>query len=182
MSEVEPSVQHSYAWGRRADIGVEPLTSKIQNITHTDIKVMVNFNVVGKEMPGLDFSRIESWIETVAALHGFETGRVSYLFCDDEYILKANRDFIGHDYYTDIITFDYTHRNRIGGDIMISLDTVASNADKFGISVERELLRVIIHGILHLCGIDDKGPGEREIMEAHENDALSWWDSMPEGK
>lgn len=139
---------------------------------------MVSFNCEGVEMPDLDRQKVERWIEAVAAGHGYATGRIAYLFCDDGYILEANRKFVNHDYYTDIITFDYTCKNRIGGDIMISLDTVASNAVKFGAAYERELLRVIIHGILHLCGIDDKGPGEREIMEANENQALALWDSM----
>lgn len=141
---------------------------------------MINFNVENVSLPALDYRRVEEWIAKVADAHGFRCGRLSYLFCDDEYILKANKEFINHDYYTDIITFDYTRRDRIAGDIMISLDTVASNADKFGMPYNRELLRVIIHGVLHLCGINDKGPGEREIMEHHEDEALKMWDEMPE--
>lgn len=124
-------------------------------------------------MPCLDFDRVNRWIVAVAASHGFETGRLSYLFCDDPYIIEANRKFLGHDYYTDIITFDYTRRNRIGGDMIISLDTVRTNSDKIGDPYGRELLRVIIHGVLHLCGINDKGPGERKIMEANEDAALA---------
>ncbi|MDE6006192.1 MAG: rRNA maturation RNase YbeY [Muribaculaceae bacterium] len=139
---------------------------------------MISFNVDGVELPDLNFCRVETWIKAVADSHDFETGRLSYLFCDDEYILGANRQFIDHDYYTDIITFDYTRRNRIAGDIMISLDTVASNAAMLDIPYKRELLRVIIHGVLHLCGINDKGPGEREIMEDAENKALEIWDNI----
>ncbi|MDE6867250.1 MAG: rRNA maturation RNase YbeY, partial [Muribaculaceae bacterium] len=100
-------------------------------------------------------------------------GNLTYCFCDDPYILEANKKFLGHDYYTDIITFDYTRRGRIGGDMIISLDTVRTNAEGLGVTYRQELLRVIIHGVLHLCGINDKGPGEREIMEANENKALS---------
>lgn len=136
---------------------------------------MITFNVENKELPALDFNRVGQWIVKVAGKHGFSVGKINYLFCDDEYILRANREFINHDYYTDIITFDYTHRQRIAGDIILSLDTVASNAEIIGVPYDRELLRVIIHGVLHLCGINDKGPGEREIMEAHENDALELW-------
>ena len=126
----------------------------------------------GVAMPELDYDRISAWIKDVAASHGYEVGNLTYCFCNDEYILETNRKFLQHDYYTDIITFDYKHRNRVNGDMVISLDTVASNALDLGVSYDSELLRVIIHGVLHLCGINDKGPGEREIMEAAENQAL----------
>jgi len=95
------------------------------------------------------------------------------MFVNDEKILEVNREYLGHDYYTDIITFDYDEGAQVNGDIVISLDTVRSNAEKFGKAYDDELHRVIIHGILHLCGINDKGPGEREIMEAAENKALA---------
>ena len=100
-------------------------------------------------------------------------GEISYIFCNDEKILEVNRQYLQHDYYTDIITFDYTEGDKISGDLFISLDTVRSNAEQFHQSYEQELHRVIIHGILHLCGINDKGPGEREIMEKNENEALA---------
>lgn len=139
---------------------------------------MISFASEYVEMPDLDFDKIRTWIVKVAGTLGFSVGRLSYLFCDDETILKANNKFLGHDYYTDIITFDYTRKNLIGGDMIISLDTVRSNAEIQCESYERELLRVIIHGVLHLCGINDKGPGEREIMEQNENEALSLADSL----
>ena len=97
---------------------------------------------------------------------------LTYIFCDDSKILEVNKKFLNHDYFTDVITFDYTRGKLLRGDIYISLDTVASNAVMVGADYDTELLRVIIHGVLHLCGINDKGPGEREIMEAHENSAL----------
>ena len=100
-------------------------------------------------------------------------GEVGYLFCDDEYILQVNRDYLQHDYYTDIITFDYCEGDILNGDLVISLDTVRTNAEQFGHPYDEELHRVIIHGILHLCGQNDKGPGEREQMEAAENRALA---------
>ena len=84
-----------------------------------------------------------------------------------------NREYLGHDYYTDIITFDYCEGDTLSGDLVISLDTVRSNAALFGKEYDEELHRVIIHGILHLCGINDKGPGEREIMEQAEDKALA---------
>lgn len=123
-------------------------------------------------MPGLDFALVERWIVQVAKNHGRIVGELSYIFCDDAEIIDVNRSFLNHDYYTDIITFDTTRGKMIGGDMFISLDTVRTNAEAVGEPYWRELHRVIVHGVLHLCGINDKGPGEREIMEAHENDAL----------
>lgn len=130
------------------------------------------------EMPELDFGRLERWIGEVAKAHGRIVGPVGYLFCDDNHILDVNREFLQHDYYTDIITFDNSRGRMISGDIVISLDTVASNAELVGAKYDDELLRVIIHGILHLCGINDKGPGEREIMERNEDEALSLFSKL----
>ncbi|MDE6756620.1 MAG: rRNA maturation RNase YbeY [Muribaculaceae bacterium] len=127
------------------------------------------------EKPLLDWEKVERWIVEVAHRLGRRTGALTYIFCDDERILEVNRQYLQHDYYTDIITFDNTTGRLIRGDMFISLDTVATNAEAVGASYDDELLRVIIHGVLHLCGINDKGPGEREIMEAHENDALALW-------
>lgn len=127
------------------------------------------------EKPALDWEKVERWIVEVARRHGRRTGALTYIFCDDARILEVNKEFLNHDYFTDIITFDDATGRLIRGDIFISLDTVASNAETVGTTYDDELMRVIIHGILHLCGINDKGPGEREIMEAHENDALALW-------
>lgn len=129
-------------------------------------------------LPDLDFDLVGRWLDRVGESFGKIRGELSYLFCDDEKILAVNREFLSHDYYTDIITFDYCRGRLLRGDMVISLDTVASNADQVGAPYRRELLRVIVHGLLHLCGINDKGPGEREIMEAHENAALSLLDQM----
>ena len=109
----------------------------------------------------------------MARTYGRTLGDVSYLFCDDEHILEVNRQFLQHDYYTDIITFDYDEGDTLNGDLVISLDTIRTNAELFKKEYDEELHRVIIHGILHLCGINDKGPGERELMEAAENRALA---------
>lgn len=129
------------------------------------------------EKPALDWEKVEQWIVEVARRHGRRTGALTYIFCDDERILEVNRQFLNHDYYTDIITFDDTTGKLIRGDMFISLETIATNAESVGAKYDDELMRVIIHGVLHLCGINDKGPGEREIMEAHENDALALWKS-----
>ena len=124
-------------------------------------------------MPAIDTSALAGWITEVARRHDRIVGPLTYIFCNDEKILEVNRQFLQHDYYTDIITFDYSRGRMISGDMFISLDTVATNAEKVSATYDAELLRVIIHGVLHLCGINEKGPGEREIMERHENDALS---------
>lgn len=124
-------------------------------------------------MPAIKRREISAWVKSVAQSLGKKVGDVAYIFCNDEKILEVNREYLQHDYYTDIITFDYTEENVISGDLFISLDTVLSNSEQLGVSYEQELRRVIIHGILHLCGIDDKGPGEREIMEEYENRALA---------
>lgn len=123
-------------------------------------------------MPALRKRDTSSWIRRVAATYGKRVGEIGYMFVSDERILQVNRDYLQHDYYTDIITFDYTEGDTVSGDIVISLDTVRSNAEKYGKSYDEELHRVIIHGILHLCGLHDKAPGEREQMEAAENKAL----------
>ncbi len=134
---------------------------------------LITWDCKNKQMPELDFELLEKWIREVARAHGRIAGDVGYLFCDDDHILEVNRQFLQHDYYTDIITFDYSRGKLISGDLVISLDTVASNAEMVGSDYDTELHRVVIHGILHLCGINDKGPGEREIMETHEDEALA---------
>lgn len=139
---------------------------------------MIEFITERAEMPRIDTGLIQRWVEKVAALHDRTIGEICYVFCNDEYILQTNREFLQHDYYTDIITFDYTRGKRIGGDLVISLETVASNAEGLAIPYSRELLRVMIHGVLHLCGINDKGPGEREVMESHEDKALEIYDNL----
>ncbi|MBD5415320.1 MAG: rRNA maturation RNase YbeY [Bacteroides sp.] len=115
---------------------------------------------------------VEPWLAKVAEAHGKIPGTLTYILTDDEGILRVNRKFLDHDYFTDIITFDYSKRGMVSGDIYISLETVATNAEQFGQNPIRELHRVLAHGLLHLCGINDKGPGEREIMEQHEDRAL----------
>ena len=134
---------------------------------------MITYQTDGVAMPDIKKREVTEWIKQVAASYGKRVGEVAYIFCDDEKILEVNRQYLQHDYYTDIITFDYTEGPRISGDLFISLDTVRTNAEQFADGdYHRELHRVIIHGILHLCGINDKGPGEREQMEAAEDRAL----------
>ena len=134
---------------------------------------MSSYNTENVAMPKIRRRDTTSWIKSVVASYGKRVGDIAYIFCDDEKILEVNRQYLQHDYYTDIITFDYTENDVISGDIFISLDTVRSNSEEQHTTYDEELHRVIIHGILHLCGINDKGPGEREIMEAAENKALA---------
>ena len=125
------------------------------------------------ELPIFNQLAVNEWIKQVARNHNRVVGPLTYIFCSDDRIIEVNRKFLNHDYFTDIITFDYSSHKRISGDMFISLDTVKSNAEFFQRAYNEELMRVVIHGVLHLCGINDKGPGEREIMEAHEDDALA---------
>ena len=133
---------------------------------------MISYQTEGVEMPAIKKRETTTWIKAVAETYGKKVGEIAYIFCSDEKILEVNRQYLQHDYYTDIITFDYCEGKKLSGDLFISLDTVRTNAEQFDAPYETELYRVIIHGILHLCGINDKGPGEREIMEAAENKAL----------
>lgn len=134
---------------------------------------MITYQAEGVRMPKIKRRETTAWIRSVAATYGRKVGEVGYLFCNDDKILEVNREYLGHDYYTDIITFDYDEGDTLNGDLVISLDTVRSNSELFNRGYDEELYRVIIHGILHLCGINDKGPGEREKMEAAENKALA---------
>lgn len=133
---------------------------------------MITYNSEKVKMPKIKKRETTAWIKQVAQSYGKKVGDIGYMFVDDEKILEVNREYLQHDYYTDIITFDYCEDDELNGDLVISLDTVRTNAELFGKTYEEELYRVIIHGVLHLIGINDKGPGEREIMEAAENKAL----------
>lgn len=139
---------------------------------------MITYNTDGVKMPSIKKRENTAWVKAVAASYGKRVGEIAYIFVDDEKILEVNRQYLGHDYYTDIVTFDYCEGDVISGDLFISLDTVRTNAEQVGATYEEELHRVIIHGILHLCGINDKGPGEREIMEAAEDKALALRSSL----
>lgn len=139
---------------------------------------MITYNTDGVKIPSIKKRENTAWVKAVAASYGKRVGEIAYIFVDDEKILEVNRQYLGHDYYTDIITFDYCEGDVISGDLFISLDTVRTNAERVGATYEEELHRVIIHGILHLCGINDKGPGEREIMEAAEDKALALRSSL----
>ncbi len=126
----------------------------------------VTFPIKGKK------NIVKAWIKSVIASYNKELGDITIIFCNDDYILDINRQYLNHDYYTDIITFDYVEANVISGDLFISLDTVKSNAQKFSEDYITESKRVIIHGVLHLIGFKDKSPTEEKDMRAAENKAL----------
>ncbi len=123
-------------------------------------------------MPMLDERKVGRWIRAVAAEYGFGVGNINYIFCSDERELEVNKEFLGHDYYTDVITFDYSTESMLNGDIFISLDTVRSNAEMVGATFDQELLRILIHGVLHLTGQGDKTPETKVQMTEKEEKAL----------
>lgn len=121
---------------------------------------------------------LKRWIKQVIDSYGFKAGELSYIFCSDDKILEVNRQFLQHDYYTDVITFDYDEDGVVSGDMYISVDTVRTNAEQYAPSFEREMQRVIIHGVLHLCGLKDKQPDEEKKMRAAEEKALVMLDEI----
>lgn len=112
---------------------------------------------------------ITSWIEYIITHEGKKLGDINYIFCDDEYLLKINQDYLQHDYYTDIITFDYVKGKKISGDIFVSVTRVSENAPLLSKSFDEELHRVIAHGVLHLCGYKDKTEAEIKEMRNKED-------------
>lgn len=124
-------------------------------------------------MPAIDTAAVREWIESVAADYGRTVGEVNYIFVSDERILEVNREFLHHDYYTDHIGFDYSAGTVLSGDLFLSLDTIRTNAETFRVPYDEELHRVIIHGILHLCGLKDKTPEEEQEMRRAEDRALT---------
>ncbi|MDP4276946.1 MAG: rRNA maturation RNase YbeY [Bacteroidota bacterium] len=134
---------------------------------------MIRFFSEDIEMPAISQPLLIDWIRQVIARHGKTAGEINYIFCSDQRMIETNRTFLQHDYFTDIITFDYTVAPQLSGDIYISLETVASNAQLLGTSYQNELNRVIIHGVLHLCGFKDKTPEDASRMRELEEEALS---------
>lgn len=132
----------------------------------------ITFQTENIDFPKIRKRDTKNWIKKVAESFDKKIGDVNYLFCNDEKILEVNNQYLSHDFYTDIITFDYSEGNKISGDIFISLDTVQSNSQKFNTDFLEELYRVIIHGILHLCGVNDKSDEEEKQMRLAENNAL----------
>lgn len=133
---------------------------------------MISYNVDDVRMPRFAHRFVSNWIKSVAEGYGCQIGEIAYIFCSDPRIFEVNRQYLGHEYFTDIITFDYSEEKKLSGDIFISVDTVASNAKEYGVTFENELMRVMIHGILHLTGQGDKTDKEFRQMKKKENEAL----------
>jgi rRNA maturation RNase YbeY len=116
--------------------------------------------------------RLKHWIKTVIEKEKRVPGNINYIFVDDKSLLKINLEYLNHNTYTDIITFDYTEGKEVSGDIYISVERIAENAEKFEVSFEEELKRVMIHGVLHLCGYRDKSKADAALMRKKENSSL----------
>lgn len=134
---------------------------------------MIEFYSQDTPFPEFLNDKTKHWIDTIITSYSKEAGDISYLFCSDDHILSVNKQYLNHDYYTDIITFDYCISNIISGDLVISIDTVKSNSEQFNTEFKNELHRVIIHGILHLIGFKDATDDEKAIMRREEDKALS---------
>lgn len=129
-----------------------------------------------------DAQKVQKWIAEVVRRRNRQVGNINYLFCGDDYLLQINQQYLDHDTYTDIITFDYVVGGLISGDIMISVERVGENAMKFGVPFVDELHRVIIHGVLHLLGQGDKSESEAREMRRQEEEALVLWNDMFHGE
>lgn len=114
----------------------------------------------------------EKWLDVIASHYSREIGAISFIFCNDDYILDVNRKYLNHDYYTDVITFDYCDGRTLSGDVFISLDTVRSNAVQFNTDFETEFHRVVCHSVLHLIGFKDKTEPDSILMRENENICL----------
>ena len=136
---------------------------------------MIQYIAEEVNLPVFPKQKLNRWIKETASVYEKKTGDIAYIFCSDKRILEVNNQYLHHDYFTDIITFDYSEGSVISGDIFISIETVESNAAEFNVSFEEELRRIMIHGILHLCGQDDKTPELRLEMTRKENLALQMY-------
>lgn len=133
---------------------------------------MIHYHAEDIDMPAIDSALMSRWLKQLAAFHQRKLGDINYIFCSDKRILEVNIEYLGHDYYTDIITFDYDEGQRVSGDLFISLETIASNAEMLGLSYEEELMRVMAHSVLHLCGFKDKSDEDAANMRVQEHQAL----------
>ena len=133
----------------------------------------IHFNFEEVDEFSLQRRNIKNWIKNAVVNENKNVGEIQYIFCSDAYLLNINKKFLNHDYFTDIVTFDYDEKNIISGDIYISIDRIKENADLYNVEFSNELLRVIIHGILHLIGYNDKSDSEQKIMTEKENYYLS---------
>jgi len=139
---------------------------------------VIHIYTEGVDFPDIQEDQVKLWICNLVEIYSKRIGDLSLVFCSDKYILEVNRTYLQHDYYTDIITFDYCSGSQLSGDLIISLDTVLSNSREFNSSYNTELHRVIIHGVLHLLGYKDKTPIEAEEMRRNEDQALKLFETI----
>jgi len=132
----------------------------------------VYFHKEDRDVPDIEKLKIAAAVKELCLKHGKKTGNINYIYCSDEFLLKLNRDYLGHDYYTDIISFNYCEGNVVAGDIFMSLDRIKDNASLLGENTGEELIRVCGHGVLHLLGINDQTDEEKEIMRKKEDEFI----------
>lgn len=130
-----------------------------------------DFNLINKQT-------YKNWLKSIIEKNNKRVGEINYIFCDDSYLLEINQKYLNHDYFTDIITFDYSEGKKIHGDIYISIDRVRENATLFNQTFDNELLRVLSHGVLHLCGFDDQNQEDKIQMTNQEDEAILLYDSF----
>lgn len=130
---------------------------------------MIDFNFIDVEVPGLNPELFVLWLQDTIEEEGFKCGDVSYVFCTDDYLLSVNQRYLNHDYYTDIITFDYSVFPLISGDLFLSIDRIIDNSNLLNTPYEQELRRVCVHGVLHLCGYKDKSEEDEKLMRSKED-------------
>lgn len=132
----------------------------------------VSFNFVETKDILSQKNKIKAWIKSVVEKKGMKVGDISYIFCKDEYLLNINKTYLNHDYFTDIISFDYSDKDKVSGDLFVSIDRVLDNSKSLNQEFEQELYRVIIHGVLHLLGLKDKTEKEEKEMRKAEEECL----------
>lgn len=132
----------------------------------------ISYTAEGVKRPKLRYRIVSTWLKQIIIKFGCVTGELTYIFCNDEYLRNINSKFLTHDYYTDIVTFDYCEDKVISGDLFISIDRVKENSALFMVSLNDELLRVIVHGLLHLLGYKDSSDNEKEVMRRMENECI----------
>lgn len=138
----------------------------------------IKYNCVGVSKPSLRYRMVTKWINVVINQYGFCTGDLSFIFCDDLYLIEINKQYLNHDYFTDIVTFDYCDGNNISGDMFISIDRIKENSNIFNSSLNEEFLRVMVHGILHLLGFKDHDDSEKRDMKIIEDNCLLLFKSL----
>ena len=147
----------------------------MQSLQHLNMAITFNYEIDFK-LPNTE-NTFKQWIEKIISSENKHLGEINYIFCDDDYLHQINVEYLNHDTLTDIITFDYTEDNVLSSDIFISIERVSDNANDFGVTFETELLRVMAHGILHLCGYKDKTEEDSQQMRKKEDEKIIFFNT-----